>query len=311
MNAPLPTVKPFPREMVSTLAHHYFPRKKIKVHELGGGLTNNVFSVNAGNEQVVIRISNDPCKIDYFLKEQWAVSQARSKNIPVTEIFEVGNTVIPLPYMISAKVEGMIGTGHPERKEILFQLGQLASIIHTIPTRGYGSHFGWSSNKLSIHKSWEEFLGKELDLRKRLDLLKRNKMITAASFRNILVVLKDMFQWKGRPILQHGDLRLKNVMVNKQGHIKALIDWEECISSIGPAWDLSIALHDLPVDGQQRFLEGYGMSVKKLIGLKDYLKTFNLLNYAPVIEQLKREKNNQAMAYYRARMHGAMDLFAI
>jgi hypothetical protein len=43
----------------------------------------------------------------------------------------------------------------------------------------------------------------------------------------------DFFQsCEPQTCLQHGDLRLKNSMVNEKGQITDIIDWEECISSI-------------------------------------------------------------------------------
>jgi hygromycin-B 4-O-kinase len=311
MNTPGQAAPPAIKKLAVQLVHYFFPRKKIRLKELGGGLTNHVFAVEAGRQQYVVRISDDQSRLNYFLKEQWAVSNAKAKKIPVADILEVGNTVIPLPYMITEKVEGSIATGHPMRKEILFELGRIAAIIHTIPTKGYGEHFAWSENELSVNRSWKHFLDKDLDLNRRMDILSKNKMLTERSSRQLAENVRKIFQWKSKSVLQHGDLRLKNIIVSPKGIIKAVIDWEDCLSAIGPAWDLSIALHDLPVDGQQRFLEGYGISARKLIGLKDYMATFNLLNYAPVIETLKKERNLQAMAFYRARLHGAMDIFSL
>jgi hygromycin-B 4-O-kinase len=213
--------------------------------------------------------------------------------------------------MIFEKIDGEIATGHPARKEILFELGKIAATIHTIPTKGYGQHFAWSENELSVNKSWKLFLDHDLDLKNRVIILLRNKMITEETAKKLDEIILAMSKWKGKSILQHGDLRLKNVMVSPTGKIKAILDWEDCLSAIGPAWDLSIALHDLPVDSQQKFMEGYGMSVRQLIGIKEYIKAFNLLNYAPVIDQLKREKNKEALAGYRGRMQGVFDLFSL
>ena len=70
----------------------------------------------------------------------------------------------------------------------------------------------------------------------------------------------DFFQsCEPRTCLQHGNLRLKNIMYNEKGKITAIIHWQECISSIGLLWDIFIALHDLPIDGQHQYLLGYGM----------------------------------------------------
>jgi len=44
--------------------------------------------------------------------------------------------------------------------------------------------------------------------------------------------------------------------VTDQGEIKAILDWEHCSSNGAPCWGFSIALHDLSIDGKQKFLEG-------------------------------------------------------
>ena len=293
------------------LVRHFFPRKKVHIRQLDGGLNNFVYAVKAGKEKMVVRISNDPGKINVFLKEQWAVTRAKEKKIPVAEIFEVGDTTIPLPYMITEKIDGVTGMGHPERKNILFQLGELAAIIHTIPTRGYGYNFGWSENELSVNNSWPVFLKKELNAGGRLQLLTDKKMISTRIKTAARRHLKEMAGWDRPGKLQHGDLRLKNVLVNQKGKIQALIDWENCISAIGPTWDLSIGLHDLPLDGQQCFLQGYGLTGKKLIDFSNYIKTFNLLNYAPVVEEMVAGRKTRELNFYRARLHGALDMFSL
>jgi hygromycin-B 4-O-kinase len=123
--------------------------------------------------------------------------------------------------------------------------------------------------------------------------------------------LNKIKKWDQRPCLHHGDLRLKNVIVNEKAKIIAIIDWENCISSIGSYWDTSIALHDLSIDAQWRYLEGYGITDKKLLEMSTAIKVFNLLNYAPVIEKIVQKKEKARLEQYRVRMHGALDLFSL
>ncbi|MGK2863516.1 MAG: phosphotransferase family protein [Chitinophagaceae bacterium] len=120
-----------------------------------------------------------------------------------------------------------------------------------------------------------------------------------------------MQKWKQPPCLHHGDLRLKNIMVNEKGEIIAIIDWENCISSIGSYWDTSIALHDLSIDAHRQYLEGYGINGKKLRDMSTALKVFNLLNYAPEIEKIALNKEREKLDQYKASMHGALDLFSL
>jgi hygromycin-B 4-O-kinase len=295
------------------LADHHFPRKRITVRMLGGGLTNHVFEFRAGRKEYVIRISEEIHKINYFYKEQWAVGKAREKKIPVPEILEVGNDIIPYPYMIMDKLQGTEATHHPARLDILEEAGRLISVLHQVTTEGYGHLFDWSQNALSKKMSWPDYLENEFGIFERLDLLKNQKMIPAASIARIIKGAHRMMKWESRPCLQHGDVRLKNIVVNEKGVIQAIIDWEESISSIGPHWDLSIALHDLSVDAQQRFLKGYGLKQGALEESAFAMKIFNLLNYSPVIKQLiaNKKQNKETLEHYRMRLHGMLDLFSI
>ena len=311
MQEKAPPPKPVIRKYAMHLIRHHYPRKNVKIQVLHGGATNHVFLATAGKEEVVVRISEEIDKINYFLKEQWAVTKAHAKRIPVPEILEVGNTIIPLPYMISSKAHGEVALDHPGRKEILFQMGRMAARIHKIKTSGFGRFFDWSSNTLSKSVKWKDFLNGELDTQNRVAILKSTRMLSARQLNLLKTEISNIATWKGGPCLQHGDLRLKNIMVEKTGKISAIIDWEECISAIGPSWDLSIALHDLPIDGQQRFLEGYGIKPAAVIKMKNAFKVFNILNYTPVIEKLAGKNKTDQLAWYRSRMLGAMDLFSI
>ncbi|HEX5653406.1 MAG TPA: aminoglycoside phosphotransferase family protein [Chitinophagaceae bacterium] len=297
--------------MALQLVRHHFPGNKIRTSQLGGGLTNFVFGVKTGKTELVVRISEQADKINHFQKEQWAVARAREKKIPVPEILEVGNSIIPLPYMISRKVEGTSALHHPSRLDILEEIGCIAARIHTIPTKGYGHTFDWSHNALTKNNRWKDFLDDEICVMERVAILKKGRMMPASSIRRLETELRKIKAWKGRACLQHGDLRLKNVMVNGEGKVLAIIDWEECISAIGPLWDISIALHDLSVDAQQRFLQGYGIKGREMIRISKTIKIFNLLNYAPVIQDMLEKKDQLQLDYYRARLQGALDMYSI
>ncbi|MBC7948884.1 MAG: aminoglycoside phosphotransferase family protein [Chitinophagaceae bacterium] len=298
-------------KLARQLMKHHFPKKTLKISPLGGGLTNYVFSVGAGKTEMVVRISDLPEKIHFFQKEQWAVARAKEKGIPVPQILEVGNDIIPFPYMISNKITGEESTHHKNRLQIIREMGRYAAVLHTIPTKGFGHLFDWSQNTLSKNQTWKDYLQCELNADARLAVLNRHKMILPKISRVIKKELINIRKWRQSPCLHHGDIRLKNTMVDKDGKILAIIDWENCVSSIGPFWDTSIALHDLSIEAQWQYLEGYGMKSKQLLGYALPLKIFNILNYAPVIEKLSMEKQKETLEHYRARLKGALDMFSL
>ena len=136
-------------KLARQLIEYHYKKKALTIQPLGGGLSNFVFGVTAGREELVVRMSEEREKINFFLKEQWAVARAKEKGVPVPEILEVGNDIIPVPYMIMRKINGEEASHHPDRWEIIKEMGRFAAIIHTIPTNCYGHMFDWSQNTLS------------------------------------------------------------------------------------------------------------------------------------------------------------------
>ena len=298
-------------EMARKVAKHHFGKSGKHLEFKPAGKTNYVFDVAAGNKNYIIRISDKGAKLHDFIKEQWVVQKASEKGVPVAEILEVGNEIIPHPYMLQEKINGKEAVDHPNRGEILKQLGGYAKLIHSIKTNGYGHNFDWSKNKLSKKNTWNDFLEKELDVDERLAFLKRQNILPKKKIDRLSALLKKICSWKIDPALNHCDLRLKNVLVDKQGKIKAIIDWEHCTSNIAPYWDLSIALHDLSIDNKQKFLEGYGMDFKEFNRMAYALTAFNVINYIPALQQIIEAKDAVQLEFYKLRINGALDLFSL
>jgi hygromycin-B 4-O-kinase len=282
-----------------------------RVKPLGGGLTNFVFAARHQGEDLIVRMSGDPAKVKEYLKEQWAMAQAREVGVPVPEVLEVGTGPTPFPYMISRQVAGVEGTHHPERHAVLQELGLLARRIHGIRTSGFGHTFDWSGNVLSRKDTWRDYLAREFRGETRLELLERHAMLPSRAAKVLRATLRRIARWKPEPSLNHGDLRLKNVIVGADGGIAALLDWEFCTSNVAPYWDLSIALHDLSVDAKEAFLGGYGMLPAETMEAAPALRVFNMLNYAAAVERAVEERDAETLDRLRARLHGALDLYAM
>jgi thiamine kinase-like enzyme len=123
--------------------------------------------------------------------------------------------------------------------------------------------------------------------------------------------LAKISKWNKKPALNHGDMRLKNVIINDDGKIIGIIDWENASSNIAPYWDFSIALHDLSIDAKQEFLEGYGIKTKDFTRMAFALKVFNIINYAPKIKRLAERKESDTLELYRLRLNGYLDLYSL
>ena len=299
------------KAMVKTIFEHHFKKKPKRVVIQNGGLSNFVFLVYHSEGAFVVRLSPEAGRLSSYLKEQWAIAKAREAGIPTPTVLEVGHEIVPHPYMILRKVEGEEATNHPNRIAILRELGRYAAIINSIRTNGFGSIFDWSGNQLSRKDSWREYLNEELNLSRRLQILSRNRMISQEQLIRLREVLESAEKLSFKPTLNHGDLRLKNVMVDKNGKILAIIDWENCTSNLAPQWELSLALHDLSIDEKDEFVEGYGLPRKKLSLIVPLVKAFNIINYVPKIEQAIEAKDEVQFERYRLRLSGALDLYSL
>jgi aminoglycoside phosphotransferase (APT) family kinase protein len=309
--APRPMSVRRARRLARELVAHHFGTKPSRLRHKASGLTNFVFEVVHAQGDFIVRVSDDPGKLNAYLKEQWASSRAREAGVPTAEILEVGSEVVPHPYMISLKVRGDEATHHLKRLEIARELGALAKQIHGIRTQGYGRTFDWSSNTLSKRETWRDYLASELRTGERIATLERWKMLPPRALRNLRGTVRRMEKWNVRPALTHADLRLKNVIVDEAGKICALIDWENCESNLTPHWDLAFALHDLGVDAKESFALGYGLRTKELLEMAPAVRAINLLGYAPAVEAMAASKDKAGLERYRARLGGALDLYAM
>jgi len=296
--------------LAKKLLKHLYGNKRMSITSLSGGLSNYVFLAKLPGEELVVRLSDKPEKITLFLKEQWAVDKARSNDIPVPDILEVGNEIIPIPYMIVRKINGESATNYVDRKQLLINMGSYAAKINSIRTNNYGNVSDWSENILSKNKTCKEYLHKELNVMYRLNTLIKYKMLLPKNIKKIKTHLGEMESWKKKPSLNHGDIRFKNIMIDKYGKIVSIIDWENCTSNIAPYWELSIALHDLSIDEQEHFLQGYGITPAAYIKMAPYIKTLNILHYAPLVEKLAIKMNAEKLAHFKARINGSMDMYS-
>jgi len=299
------------KSMVTKVIKHHFGSLPKKIEFKPAGLTNFVFEVQCKAEKYIVRIARSPEKLNDYIKEQWAVEQAKEKGVPVAEILEVGIKTIGVPYMLQQKLDGEEAANHPERLTILNEVGVYAKMIHSIKTNNYGEVFDWSKNLLSKNNRWQNYLHEEWKVPERMKMLQKSGLFDKQRFTKLQAAIRKIEKWNFPPSLNHGDLRLKNVIVNEKGKILAIIDWENCISHIAPYWDLSIALHDLSIDGKQQFLDGYGILTKEYIKMDYGIKVFNILNYSRTIERLIEKKDKKQLELYKLRLNGHLDLFTL
>lgn len=298
------------RRLAQKIVKNYFGTPARRIVYRPTGLTNYVFAVNHTEGQFVVRISPDPERIGAFRKESWAVHEVRKAGVPSPEVLAVGDDAGLEPYMITRRVTGAEATHHPKRERIVHEMGRYANIINSIQTNGFGTNFDWNDDAPKI-QTWSEYLDQEYRIAMRLEFFATHKILPEAELDKLASIIDETRTEDLRPSLNHTDLRLKNVIVDDDGEITSIIDWEECMSTVAPSWELSIALHDLSIDEKHTFIDGYGLKPEHIEQMAPLIKTFNILNYQGPFAAAIEQDDQQKLAEMRLRLNGTLDLFLL
>ena len=298
------------RQLANQIVEHHFGKPPSRIVYKRSGLTNYVFVVNHVEGQFVVRISPEPEKIEAFKKELWATQKVREAGVPSPEVLEVGDDLFAEPYMITRRVTGAEGSHHPKRDRIVHEMGRYGKIINSIHTTNFGKNFDWTTNG-SKNITWSDYIDEELQLDQRLQLFAESKILPKRELKNLRQIIDKSKTLQIKPTLNHGDLRLKNVIVDDDGQIAAIVDWEECLSAIAPQWELSISLHDLSIDEKDLFLEGYGLVPEQMEEMAPLIKAFNILNYYDAIKLAIEQEDQKALGNLKLRLAGSLDLYSL
>ena len=298
------------RRLAKKIVQRYFGAPATRIVYRSSGRTNYVFAINHVEGQFVVRISPEPERINAFRKEWWAAQEVRKAGVPSPEILAVGDDVSSEPYMITRLVTGSEATHHSKRRRIVHEVGRFAAIINSIKTNGFGANFDWNTDAQKI-TTWSEYLDQEFKVAERLEFFATNKILPQSELNKLSEIIEETKTADITPSLNHSDLRLKNVIVDEDGAITSIIDWEECVSIVAPQWELSIALHDLSIDDKHAFIDGYGLRADEVHHMAPLIKAFNILNYHGPAASAIEENDKQKLAEIRLRLNGALDLFSL
>jgi Ser/Thr protein kinase RdoA (MazF antagonist) len=231
---------------------------------VGKGRVNRVFVVEAVKHRVVIRMSDRDEALDEYTKEAWCIQHAAARGVSVPSVISVGRCE-GNAYIIQSYIAGDDGRDSPAPKlGIWRELGKYARLIHAIGVPGFGLRLS-EITRGDARKSWLQYLEYNIESLTENDPLIKLKVLTQLQSKLIRDVFADL---RGREFtfgLNHGDLSLKNTIVDKRGRV-TLLDWGSAEAGIVPHHDLiqllrMNMLQGNPDDTQIRaFLDGYGIS---------------------------------------------------
>jgi aminoglycoside phosphotransferase (APT) family kinase protein len=274
------------RSTVKKIILHLLNETPIFVQKLNNGVTNKVYKVVLKSDRyLIVRISPSTEKINHYLKEQWCCNEVRRLGVPVPEILEVGNSIVPYPYMVATEVYGIPGNLYEgDRSKMFYQMGKNALKIHRVKTNGFGEVFDWSSNVLSKNVTWKDFVDKELGVEKILEYYSEHKIITDFDLKKLKTITQRIMSLDFEPYLCHSDLLPKNVIVNKAGALLSIIDWEGSRSGNGKLWDLAVTLPNITDEESHLFLKGYGMNSDEFKEIQPLVYGFYVLRKHDMVE---------------------------
>lgn len=231
---------------------------------VGKGRVNRVFVVEAVKHRVVIRMSDRDEALDEYTKEAWCIQHAAARGVSVPSVISVGRCE-GNAYIIQSYIAGDDGRDSPAPKlSIWRELGKYAKLIHAIGVPGFGLRLS-EITRGDARKSWLRYLEFNIESLTENDPLIKLKVLTQLQSK----LIRDVFAGlRGREFtfgLNHGDLSMKNTIIDKRGRV-TLLDWGSAEAGIVPHHDLiqllrMNMLQGDPDDAQIRaFLDGYGIS---------------------------------------------------
>jgi len=257
---------------------------------VGRGSVNKVYMVEAPNAKLLVRISDQNESLNEYLKEEWCIEKAALLGVAVAKLLDVG-LIEERAYMIQKYISGDEGRdSNFPKSDIWHQLGRYARLIHSIEVAGFGLKLQ-DLTQGDSRESWLEYLNYNIESLNDADELIVLGVLTKSQSKVVRSILADLKSASFDFGLNHGDLSLKNVIVDESGKAN-LVDWGSAEASIVPHHDLIQLLkmnmiENDPDDAAIRsFLEGYGMppsefeQMRPTLGSLLLLRAFDKLRWA-------------------------------
>jgi aminoglycoside phosphotransferase (APT) family kinase protein len=249
---------------------------------IGKGSVNKVFVVETVNHKVVVRMSDRGEASDEYAKEAWCIERAAASGVPVPSVISVGRCE-ENAYIVQTYVAGDEGRDSPApfKPGIWRELGKYARLIHSIGVSGLGLKLSEITHG-DARKSWLRYLDYNIESLTEDDPLIKLKVLTRPQSKVVKAIFADL---KGHEFtfgLNHGDISLKNTIVDTSGRV-VLLDWGSAEAGIVPHHDLIQMLkmnmleNDPDHEALRVFLDGYGISQAEFERMMPELESLLLL----------------------------------
>lgn len=274
-----------------------FLREQVKsaYQIIGKGIVNQVCVIETESHKVVVRM-NDKDTLPSFIREKWCIEQAAAVGIPGPEVLSIG-VVDETAYMIQTFIHGDNGLDSKVLKtDIWRQLGEYAKHIHSIKVKGYGENLidpvhgeFQSPPHAGSDGSWQGYVQYNINSLTEHDRLIQLGVITQTESQKVRRLFENLKIGSFHFGLNHGDISLKNTIVNQANQV-ILLDWGNAEVSLVPHATVIqlmeyqiLGLEEGPsIEEFKAFLDGYGISENDLADMRHLLllKAFDKLRWA-------------------------------
>jgi len=215
---------------METIISKYLKHGADKLKPFENVPNNSVYSFESGGEGYIFKLFRSKYWPEND-KLQFVNGVLRQHNIPCAEliVFTRDDPAYPNGYLIERKLDGVTAdkVTFTQAEETAFykKLAVLVSAFHSIPLKGFG-YIGNGDG--GGEDSMGAFFEDEFD--ERVESLEEKGVYTADALRRMKEVLMNTFKCFDElpPVLCHGDLSQKNVMVQDNGDL-VLIDWDDAM----------------------------------------------------------------------------------
>jgi thiamine kinase-like enzyme len=201
------------------------------IGKLENVLNNNVYKVVTNNNPYIFKVYKqkywpEDGKLEFINNKLLENSISCAKLIT----FDRTDINIPTGYLIEEYLTGItadrIAFDKKKGMEFYKKLAQLVSRIHRIHLKNYG----YIGSGVASHDTFIDFISDKYD--EITSPLENNNIIENISVETLkkLVIDRLLLSEKLPPVLNHGDLSTKNVVVNELGDL-TLIDWDDATAN--------------------------------------------------------------------------------
>ena len=250
--------------------------KSLAPIERAGAVNIVLVAVLESGRRVIVRV-NTAGEHWRFEKEAWCIAQAQAIGVAAPAVLSLGSSEQD-SWMIESELPGRSGDRipSPDRPAVWLQIGTSLAKIHQIAVGGFGQTLAEMAS--GGETKWRRYLEYNLAQLDHHDPLLALGLLNPARQANLRAAIEQLARLQPRLGLSHGDLSLRNVIVQGQG--ATLIDWGCAEGHLVPHWDLGLVAGSVMPDDAPAFsalLTGYGLDQADYLAIRPNIERLRLL----------------------------------